>query len=248
MMLTNEQEQLFRNQGFIVFKNLLQTSEVEHINAKLQELWKQEGNEAGEENPYAEAGVRRLANLLDKGTIFKILALHPLLLNAVCSVLGPEFYLAMLNVRDVLPTAGSQRQNFHCDIEPHHNGGLPDTKGFMSCTAIWMMTSSTVNNGATRLIPGTHLSKQRPENVLGDRTAPHPDEIVVEGCAGDLLIMNGHCWHCGGSNQTSNNRCAILAHYHRIDCPCDDWMIPVLSPEVKEKFSSYELMTLGITT
>ena len=73
----NEQQcKQLDEQGYLIFKNLLSLAEIESILTRLEELWAAEGNHAGEEN-YIEPGVRRLANLANKGELFHRLYSHP---------------------------------------------------------------------------------------------------------------------------------------------------------------------------
>jgi hypothetical protein len=59
-------------QGYLIFKNVLSSMEIETILARLEELWAAEGDLVGEEN-YIEPGVRRLANLANQVEIFRSL-------------------------------------------------------------------------------------------------------------------------------------------------------------------------------
>lgn len=240
--LTEAQKMQMDEEGYIILPTLLSTSEVEQVIARVEALWQEEGEAAGQEN-YIEAGVRRLANLANKGDIFRKLFAHPLVLAAAETVMGPDVRLSMLNAREVPPQADIAKQPFHSDTD---NSGLPDEKGFYSCTAIWMLDDFTPENGATRIIPKTHLSYKVPKQVMSDTYASHPDEIALTGKAGDVGVFNGHCWHAGGLNQTKNPRRAILAHYLRADIPRPADRRQHLSPEVRATMSSRELEILGL--
>lgn len=216
MTLTDQQRNTLDHDGFIHVPALLPADLVAALRARIEALWQEEGAEAGHEN-YAEAGARRLANLAAKDDLFRSLWAHPLALAAARHVMGPQVRLSMLNARDALPQqAGGTRQKFHADTD---GGGMPDDAGYWSCTAIWPLDPFTVQSGATRIIPGSHRSDQRAKEVLADRRAAHPDEVLMLGAPGDLMLFNGHCWHAGGPNLTAAPRRAILAHYLRADIP-----------------------------
>jgi ectoine hydroxylase-related dioxygenase (phytanoyl-CoA dioxygenase family) len=121
----------------------------------------------------------------------------------------------MVNARDVPPHTGV-RMPFHMDSD---QGRVRDEKGYSAATAIWMLDEFTVANGATAFVPGSHLLGKTPREVLSDLNASHPDEIVIEGQPGDVLVFNGHCWHAGRPNETDRHRRAILIHYLRADVP-----------------------------
>ena len=121
-----------------------------------------------------------------------------------------------------------------------------DQQGYLVCTAIWMLDPFTRENGATRLVPGTHRSTALPKEVLADVLAPHPDEIYVIGQPGDVFIFNGHCWHAGGANHTDRARRAILAHYARADQPQRLNHKASISAAVQAALSPLEREVLGL--
>ena len=212
--MNQQQRKQLDEQGYLIFKNLLSAEEVDQVLARLEELWAVEGNHAGEEN-YIEPGVRRLANLANKGEIFRSLYAHPQVLEVVRTVMGPDVRASMVNARDVPPHTGA-RMPFHMDSD---KGRVRDEIGYSAATAIWMLDEFTVANGATAFVPGSHLSGKSPKEVLTDLNASHPEEIVIEGQPGDVLVFNGHCWHAGRPNETDDHRRAVLVHYLRADVP-----------------------------
>ena len=212
--MNEQQRKQLDDQGYLIFKNLLPSEQIETILSRLEELWATEGDHAGEEN-YIEPGVRRLANLANKGEMFRGLYAHPQVLDVIETVMGPDLRAAMVNARDVPPHTGV-RMPFHMDSD---KGRVRDEKGYSAATAIWMLDEFSVANGATAFVPGSHLLGKGPREVLTDLNASHPDEIVIEGQPGDVLVFNGHCWHAGRPNETENHRRAVLVHYLRADVP-----------------------------
>ena len=227
--------------GFVLLRGLLSAEEVNALLDRLEAVWAEEGDLAGAEN-YVEKNTRRLANLAKKGDIFRSVFAHPTVIELVQAVLGPDFRLSMLNARDALP-GGGPSQPLHSDAD---HGAKQDEKGYLACTAVWMLDDFTRRNGATRLIPGTHRIAQLPKEVLADVVAPHPDEIIVAGRAGDVLVFNGHCWHAGGANLTERPRRAILAHYLRADQPQRLKQKNALAPEAQARMSPVERQILGL--
>ena len=236
-----EQRQQLESDGFIILKGLLSPGKIEQLIARLDELWLLEGPRAGAEN-YLEKNAWRLANLPNKGDIFKRLFAHEAVLQAVAAVIGPDIRVSMMNARAVPPHSDPE-QPLHVDTRKH---GLPDARGYYVCTVAWMLDKFTSDNGATRLVPGTHRSRQLPKEAMDDPSRPHPDERVVVGGAGDALVFNGHCWHAGGSNTTDHPRRAILVHYIRADHPQELNQREALSPQVQAGMSQREKELLGL--
>ncbi len=228
-------------EGYVLLPALLAPPQLESLRARLEDLWQQEGDVAGQEN-YVERGARRLANLAAKDAMFRELMCEPHVLEAVQAVIGPDIRLNMLNAREALPHA-SDFQPLHVDTD---HSGKPDARGYYVCTAIWMIDDFTVENGATRLVPRSHRSGHVPKEVLSDLYAAHPDEVIVEGHAGDVLVFNGHCWHAGGANTTSERRRAVLVHYVRADYPPRLNYKEAIPPHVQAEFQPLEREILGL--
>ena len=68
-------------------------------------------------------------------------------------------------------------------------------------------------------MPGSHLSGQRPEDVMDDPLAPHPDEILITAPAGSVVILNAHTWHGGTLNVSGERRRVIHLSYCLRDDP-----------------------------
>ena len=239
--MDDQQRRQLDEQGYLIFKNVLSQTEIETILTRLEELWATEGDLAGEEN-YIEAGVRRLANLASKGELFRGLYAHPQVLEVVEAVLGPEVRASMVNARDVPPHTGV-RMPFHMDSD---KGRVRDEKGYGAATAIWMLDEFTLANGATAFVPGSHLLGKSPRSVLSDLNASHPEEIVIEGKPGDVLVFNGHCWHAGRPNETDGHRRAVLVHYLRADVPRPENRRQHLDPDQAAALSPRERELLGL--
>lgn len=239
--MNDEQRDQLDQQGYLLLKGVLSPEQVAAVVARAEALWAEEGALAGSEN-YVEPGVRRLANLANKGEEFLRLLVHPAVLDVVHAVLGPRVRISMLNARDALPH-GTAVQPLHTDAD---HGARADALGYLVCTAIWMLDPFSRANGATRLVPGTHRSTALPKEVLTDVLAPHRDEVYVTGQPGDAFIFNGHCWHAGGANRTDNSRRAILAHYARADQPQRLNQKQSLAPAVQAALSPLEREVLGL--
>lgn len=212
--------------GFTLLERLIPDEQVAALHARVEELFLEEGERAGWEfrrEPEAD----RLANLVDKGELFHRTLLHPDIVPLVESVLGPGYKLGSLNARRARPH-GVEGQPLHVDM-----GMLPDEQGPCGCNTIWMLTPFTADNGSIRIVPGTHLSGKRPQEVLDDPHAPHPHEVIVQAPAGRVLVFNTHAWHAGMPNRTGRPRTALNVFYCRRDKPQQLWQKKWISAEVQ---------------
>jgi ectoine hydroxylase-related dioxygenase (phytanoyl-CoA dioxygenase family) len=73
---------------------------------------------------------------------------------------------------------------------------------FQVVTAFGLIDDFTPDNGATRLVPGSHRARRAPPKSFADPASRHPDQVVVTAPAGSVLVFNGHIWHGGTCNRT----------------------------------------------
>jgi ectoine hydroxylase-related dioxygenase (phytanoyl-CoA dioxygenase family) len=198
-------EQLDRD-GYAALPGVLSDGQVAAISARLAELLTAEGDRAGLE-VHQEGGTDRLADLVNKGSVFEPCFTDPRVLACVAYVLG-EFKLSSLNSRAALPGRG------HQDLHPDW-GSPVEAGGYQVCNSIWLLDDFSVSNGATRVVPGTHRSGTLPRQAMPDPTAAHPDEVLITGRAGTVVVFNSHLWHGGTENRSGRQRRALHSYFTR---------------------------------
>jgi len=205
--LTTDEIKQLDEQGYLPLYDILSQDQIMAFRDRLNELTIAEGELAGTE-VHQEAGTNRLSNLIDKDPMFDICYSHPRVLAAMNHVLSNDFKLSSLNSRASLPGEGLQA--LHADW-----GEAVDAGDYQVCNSIWLLVDFTANNGATRVVPGTHRSGQHPAKVLTDPKAPHPDEIQLIAPAGTVVIFNSHLWHGGTVNHSDAPRYALHSYFCR---------------------------------
>lgn len=224
--MTGQQRQRLDEQGYVVLENCLDDAFLDGLRRRILELFEEEGDSAGREFR-TEQNAHRLANLVDKGEVFRRAIVLPELIDCVRHVLGAGFKLSSLNARSADPHSDAG-QPLHVDM-----AAIPDEKGYWVCNTVWLLDDFTPENGATRMIPGSHQWHKRPQDVLDDPMAPHPDEVLLTGRAGSIAVMNAHMWHGGTANRTARPRLAMHAFYCRQDKPQQQYQKRLLRPEVQ---------------
>jgi len=225
-MLTETSRRQLDEQGYLMLPDLMSPSLLQTLRTRVEELFAMEGATAGAEFKM-EPGARRLANLVNKGRIFEEIILTPEVLESMAHVLGPKFKLSSLNARSAEPLDGGQP--LHVD-----SGAIPDESGFWVCNSVWMLDDFTLENGPTRMIPGSHRWKTIPEP---NQYQPHPQEELVTGRAGTVVIMNAHMWHGGTINRTTAPRRALHVYYTRWDKPQQQYQKRLLDPAVQARLT-----------
>lgn len=156
---------------------------------------------AFEDAPAQDHGTQHVtvSDAMREHDTWRALAEHPAAVSAAEHVLARPFRVRELHGRNPLP--GHGQQGLHADWMPRSAG-----EPFYVVTVIAMFDAFTVDNGATRIVPGSHRHVGTMPKALAQPLAHHPREHVVTGAAGTLLVMNGHLWHSGRRNATDGPR------------------------------------------
>ena len=237
-MLTKEEIDFLDSQGYLSLGKLLTDDEVKAINHRIEELMFNEGQSAGAElaeSKYIrhpkEEGADRLADLVNKGDVFDIFYTHPRVLAGISAVLGSSFKLSSLNYRAAKPGLG--HQNLHVDWGNKMVEGV-----YKVCNSIWLLDDFTENNGATRIVPGTHKLGISPNEKMEDPSLSHPDEIIITAPAGSVFIFNSHAWHGGTTNRTTKPRRSIHSYFCTSEQPQQIDQKKYITQETKQRIGT----------
>jgi hypothetical protein len=192
--------------GYVALDGVLTGELLGAMRKRVGDLLAEEGEQAGLE-VHQEAGTDRLADLVNKDPVFDICFTDPRLLACVAHVIG-EFKLSSLNFRAALPGEGL--------LGLHTEGGpVTDLADFQVCNSIWLLDDFTADNGATRVVPGSHRSGKLPRDVMPDVRGAHPEEVLLMAPAGTVVVFNSHLWHGGSLNSSPSPRRALHSYFTR---------------------------------
>lgn len=127
--------------------------------------------------------------------------LAPPVLAGAHHLLQRRFYLFDVQGRDPLPGGGGQ---------PMHRDWT-ETGPAPTVIALAFLEPFGPGNGATRVLPGSHMSGDMAE--VGAEEAC-PGEVIIEGAAGDVLVMSGDLVHAGTRNASSGTRRNLQIDFH----------------------------------
>jgi len=144
----------------------------------------------------------RIYNLLAHGPLYERIPLHPNVLPLVERVLDPGLLISSLSSIAIGP--GERAQPLHADDQLIP---LPRPHPPVICNTMWAVTDFTEENGATRLVPGSHRFDQAPNPL-----EPH-ETVAAEMEKGSVLVWVGSLWHGGGANRTGRRRVGIAMNY-----------------------------------
>jgi ectoine hydroxylase-related dioxygenase (phytanoyl-CoA dioxygenase family) len=187
--------------GYTIVENAIEEDLVAELDDTLLRLERELGAvPAG--NPFEGAHTVRIYNLLALAAVFSRIPVHSRVLPIVERVLDPGCLVSSLSSIAIDP--GESAQPIHADDQL-----LPIAKPHAAviCNTMWAITEFTEENGATRIIPGSHLRDCSPS--FGK---PY-DSIPAEMARGSVLIWHGSLWHGGGANRSGRRRTGIAMNY-----------------------------------
>jgi ectoine hydroxylase-related dioxygenase (phytanoyl-CoA dioxygenase family) len=149
----------------------------------------------------------RLYNLLARGAVYQRIPVHDHVLPIIERVLDRGCLVSSLSSIAIGP--GETPQPLHADDQliPLPRPHLP-----IIANSMWAITDFTEANGATRVVPGSHLRDHPPALGMPYDTVP----AVMK--RGSVLVYDGGMWHGGGANQTGERRVGIAMNY------CAGWI------------------------
>jgi ectoine hydroxylase-related dioxygenase (phytanoyl-CoA dioxygenase family) len=155
---------------------------------------------------FAGRHTRRTGALVARSSTFRELATHPIVIGTLDEILGDHatsYQLHLTQVIDIGP--GEAAQLIHRDQWAFDFFSFPP--GFeVECHTMWALTDFTEENGATRVIPGSHR--------WADKLRPSPDETVAAAMSrGSVLLYVGSLYHGGGANTSDEHRRGINVGY-----------------------------------
>ncbi len=233
-------EQL-NEQGWCVVPGVLSASEAATV---LERLWAaaadSERRGASTHLPQLDptASNVRVFYLLELDQAFRELIQHPVALDMVREILGPEFLISNFTANIARP--GSKSMALHSD----QSLVVPEPwQAPWAVNIIWCLTEVSFVNGATLFVPGSHRWTRRAE-VPADADSRL---VPFEAPAGSIVVMDGRIWHTSGANITANEDRALLFGYYTVPFlrPQVNWNVG-LSPATQAALSPQMRQWLGL--
>ncbi len=184
-------EQSVSKRGYVVVSDILDKSTRVRLVDEVDRVEQEDEIPVGQ-SEFEGFHTRRIFNLIASGPLFRDLVLCEPILSSMEAILGDGFLLSGTTSMHIGP--GETSQMLHAD-----DGmiSLPRPHPATMVTTLWALTDFTKENGATRLIPGSHKRAD-----LLPEPQDQSDIVAAEMPAGSVLILHGSTWHGGGPNTT----------------------------------------------
>jgi ectoine hydroxylase-related dioxygenase (phytanoyl-CoA dioxygenase family) len=195
--------------GFTVLEGVLQPAELAAARSALQRVIAQDREQGVKLQGFAfdpdDRNVRAY-NLVGRDALFRDLATHPVAMELTRHVLGKRCLLSNLSANVTAP--GSGAMDMHADQRGIHR---PWPAWPCGLNIGWALDDFTVENGATCVVPRSHLRNEPPlAGYDGD------DVLSLTCSAGSLFAIESRLWHRTGANTTRDqHRAAVFAYYVR---------------------------------
>ncbi|TAL33292.1 MAG: phytanoyl-CoA dioxygenase family protein, partial [Phenylobacterium sp.] len=164
-------------------------------------------------NAFEGFSTERIYTLVARGKVFEDLTEEPRVLAILDRFLQPGYLLTASQSIQILP--GEAAQDLHTDDGFYRQ---PRPRPPISMTVIAAVDAFTAENGATEVIPGSHLWGDLGDCVRAKGAETMESQLVpMEMPAGACLVMAGTCVHRGGANRTERPRLAFTNQY------CEPW-------------------------
>lgn len=244
--LSHEQKRQLDDDGFMIVEDVISRAEAMRMGEEFERLHAAEKDTGGKE-VHVEPGARRLSNIFNKSPVFDpLLSIAPAL-TAANYLLG-EIKVHGANIRD--PVKGYGQQQLHVDVPKK----FPDDWWLIN--AMVLFDDMTLDNGPTRVIPGSHrwapinvpvvnqgdweptpLSSEDQARVPKSLDDPYPGEVLITAPAGSAVIMNSSGWHSGTRKNNDAPRRLIHLSYTRRDLPQQLVQLDHLTKELYERMT-----------
>jgi ectoine hydroxylase-related dioxygenase (phytanoyl-CoA dioxygenase family) len=201
-----------REQGYTVIEDFMDEPA---LAAFRQTLAPYLGSHRGR-NDFEGFETERVYTLVARGKVFEDLATDPRLMALLSRFLEGNFLLSATHAINLKP--GETAQSIHTDDGFYHQ---PRTSPAVGYSVIGAIDAFTAANGATEVIPGSHLWSD--EELAERRKDPKALEamlVPMEVPAGACFVFPGKLLHRGGANRTDRPRLAFTNQY------CAGWARP----------------------
>ena len=145
-------------------------------------------------------------NLPVKTVLAHHLVEHPVIHGLARRMLGDDCVIGDISATSIgaQTTGGSWHLDNPLTQMPEP---LPDFP--LGIQVAWMIDDFTPENGATRIVPRSHLTRKKPSWARGDQE----NEVALTAPAGSAAIWLGSTWHRAGPNSTDRPRRAVISFY-----------------------------------
>jgi len=196
-----QQAQLLRD-GYLILEGIVTDEQMQTLRQAASPHLKHMGR-----NSFEGERTQRIYGLPAKLRAADPFIEHPLILAHLDRLLQPNYLLSQAQVINI--KTGSPPQHLHIDDGFYP---IPAPRPALSVATVFAIDDFTEDNGATVVLPGSHL--------WGEGRGPKEEDQRIKAImpAGSCILFLGNTWHGGGENTSGADRMALTCQY------CEPWL------------------------
>ncbi len=230
MQLTDDQFEMYRRDGFLVFPELFSAAEVDILRAETERLRHVEADGIFREGTDGTAKTMFRMHEPDSPTwsaAYRALSRTPRSLGVASQLLGDEsLYLHHCKVNMKAAIEGTV-WHWHQDFGSWHLDGIAEPE---LTTMMVMLDDATEIGGCLYMLPGSHADGRfdpyfddstvykfwaTPAEAVKAQMAVSPDPVAITGRPGTAVIFHCNVLHASGHNLSARDRWQIYLCYNR---------------------------------
>jgi ectoine hydroxylase-related dioxygenase (phytanoyl-CoA dioxygenase family) len=188
--------------GAIIIEQAATEATIDAFNRDLQPEYERVGAEF--QNDFNGYRTRRVGGIAQHSAEFQTLFTHPYAMALADAVLGSRcevIRVGSTTAIEILP--GEDAQVLHADDTIYPKEYLPFE---VQISVLWALDDFTEENGATRVIPGSHLNGPHSND-------PKQPSYPAAMPRGSMVVYLGSTLHGGGANHSDKPRKALVNTY-----------------------------------
>lgn len=187
--------------GAVILTNMLDTATLDALDSELAPWLTATPPGAGD---FFGRNTVRFGGVIVKAPTSQALCINDTVLSLVEDVLGPHCDTVQLNLSQAISIRpGEPEQVLHGDDEMWRT---PRGEAEYMVNAMWALDDFTAENGATRVVPGSHrgpIDRMPSEDTVTQAVMPR----------GSVVLWRGSAMHGGGANRSAAPRRGIVMSY-----------------------------------
>jgi ectoine hydroxylase-related dioxygenase (phytanoyl-CoA dioxygenase family) len=199
-----------RRHGAVLIRGAVPADMAEAVARELRPYFDSEGHK--QQSDFDGFTTLRLSGVLAKSRSAADLIAHPLVLKLADDILLPycsSYRLGSASAIEIWPGEKAQRLHRDDTIYPMRINGVE-----WQISALWALSEFTPENGATRLVPGSHQMTEADLEALIEGKSWDPATVAQAVMKkGDLLVYLGRTYHGGGANTADKPRIGLVNTY-----------------------------------
>ena len=191
-----------KEHGVAIVENLADAALVDTVRAELRHRFDTKGRRS--QNDFNGYRTLRIGSVLGYAPSTQHLIAHPLVLAAADAILLPHclaYRIGSTTGIEIHPGEGNQVLHRDDDIYPMRMPGVE-----WQTDVMWALDDFTAENGATRVVPGSHAWREY-------RPLREGDAVQAVMPRGSALFYLGSVWHGGGANRSAAPRMGLINTY-----------------------------------